>query len=186
MKRSVLAASTVSVLAIGSVVTVSLATAAPGDSVAFKMVKSASAAACLEETARGRVSISDLGPVQNMHIEVFELPPNTDFTVFVVKTPTAPFVPAWYQGDLTTNASGEGVVDVTGIFSEETLILNPGVPPVPVRPFHLGVWFADPADAVQAGCPGGVTPFDGDLHAGIQVLNTSQFPNASGPLSRIH
>src|SRR6266566_3756421 len=84
---------------------------------------------------------------------------------------SAPFVPAWYQGDLKTNAIGRGVLDVTGIFSDETFILNPGVPPVPVNLFHLGIWFADPADAVTAGCPGTVTPFDGDHNAGIQVLH---------------
>ena len=112
---------------------------------------------------------------------MFLLPPNTDFTLFVITTPKAPFVPAWYQGDLTTNASGNGVVDVTGIFSDETFILNPGVPPVPVGMAHLGVWFADPAQEVTAGCPGTVTPFDGDHEAGIQVLNTSNFPDANGP-----
>src|SRR6266566_103657 len=96
------------------------------------------------------VAISDLGQVQNMHVEVFKLPANTDFTLFVITTPKAPFVPAWYQGDLKTNASGDGVVDVTGIFSDETFILNPG--PVPVEMDHLGMWFADAADAVNAGC----------------------------------
>jgi len=102
-----------------------------------------------------------------MHVEVSKLPANTEFTLFVINTPVAPFVPAWYQGDLKTNAIGRGVLDVTGIFSDETFILNPGVPPVPVNLFHLGIWFADPADAVTAGCPGTVTPFDGDHNAGI-------------------
>jgi hypothetical protein len=69
---------------------------------------------------------------------------------------------------------------VTGIFSEETFILNPG--PVAVQTDHLGMWFADPADAVTAGCPSTVTPFDGDHNAGIQVLNTSNFPDNQGPL----
>jgi hypothetical protein len=120
-----------------------------------------------------------------MHVEVFKLPANTVFAIFVINTPTAPFVPAWYQGDLTTNAIGHGVVDVTGIYSVETFILNPGVPAVPVNLLHLGIWFADPADAVTAGCPGTVTPFDGDHSAGIQVLNTSNFPAAKGPLRLI-
>ncbi len=159
------------------------ANAAAGDSTIFNMVKSAGAKACLDYRAHGRVTISDLGPVQNMHVEVFELPAKTDFTLFVINTPNAPFVPAWYQGDLVTNASGEGVVDVTGILSDETFILNPG--PTPVELDHLGIWFADPADAVKAGCPGTVTPFDGDHNAGIQVLNTSNFPDKKGPLQRI-
>lgn len=61
-------------------------------------------------------------------------------------------------------------MDVTGIFSDETFILNPGG--VAVEIDHLGMWFADPEQAVKAGCPGKVTPFDGDHNAGIQVLNT--------------
>ncbi len=158
------------------------ANAAAGDSIAFNMVKSAGAAPCLKASAHGRVAINDLGSVQNMHVEVFSLPANTNFTLFVIDTPTAPFVPAWYQGDLTTNANGKGAVDVTGIFSGETFILNPGTPAVPVELRHLGIWFADPADAVKAGCPDTVTPFDGDHNAGIQVLNTSNFAVDKGPL----
>ncbi len=184
MKRSILSASITLAVAIGSLVP--LAKAAAGDSTTFFMVKSAGAVSCLNATARGRVTISDLGPVQNMHVEVFALPANTDFTLFVINTPNAPFTPAWYQGDLTTNALGNGVVDVTGIFSVETFILNPGVPAVPVELHHLGIWFADPTQAGNAGCPGTVTPFDGDHNAGIQVLNTSNFAVANGPLGRIH
>jgi hypothetical protein len=186
MKRNTLAISVALAVVIGSRAIVPVANAAANDSTVFNLVKSAGAVSCLKDGAHGRVTISDLGPVQNMHVEVFDLPPNTDFTLFVINTPNAPFVPAWYQGDLTTNAVGRGVVDVTGIFSDETFILNPGVPPVPVELHHLGIWFADPAQAVSAGCPGTVTPFDGDHNAGIQVLNTSQFAAANGPLGRIH
>ena len=158
------------------------AAAAASDSILFNMVRSAGAASCLSPNARGRVTISDLGPVQNMHVEVFGLAENTDFTLFVVNTPTAPFVPAWYQGDLTTKANGKGVLDVTGIFNSETFVLTPGIPAVPVELDHLGIWFADPRDAANAGCPETPTPFDGDHVAGIQVLNTSNFPPSNGPL----
>jgi hypothetical protein len=184
MKRNFLAVSIAFAVAIGSTM-IPLANAGVNDSTNFNLVKSAGAASCLKDGAHGRVTISDLGLVQNMHVEVFDLPPNTDFTLFVINTPTAPFVPAWYQGDLTTNADGSGVLDVTGIFSNETFILNPGVPAVPVELHHLGLWFADPTQAANAGCPGTVTPFDGDHNAGIQVLNTSQFAAANGPLGRI-
>ena len=67
-----------------------LAKAAANDSTNFNLVRSAGAAACLKATARGRVSISDLGPVQNMHVELFSLPANTEFTLFVINTPTHP------------------------------------------------------------------------------------------------
>jgi hypothetical protein len=184
MKKTIVLASITLTVAITLMGIVPSSSAAVNDSTNFNLVKSAGAVSCLRATARGRVTISDLGPVQNMHVEVFALPANTDFTLFVITTPNAPFVPAWYQGDLTTDAVGKGVVDVTGIFSAETFILNPG--PAAVQTAHLGMWFADPADAVNAGCPGTVTPFDGDHEAGIQVLNTSNFADANGPLHRIH
>jgi hypothetical protein len=184
MKSKLLAASTLTVV-IGLIGLTPLARAATNDSTVFSLVKSAGAVSCLSDTARGRVTISDLGAVQNMHVEVFSLPPNTEFTLFVINTPTAPFVPAWYQGDLTTNDRGNGVLDVTGIFSAETFILNPGTPAVPVQLNHLGLWFASPIDAGNAGCAGTVTPFDGDHEAGIQVLNTSNFAADKGPLRRI-
>jgi hypothetical protein len=172
--------------AVGLTGMVPLANARAGESTTFNMVKSAGAASCLKTTAHGRVTISDLGPVQNMHVEVFALPANIAFTLFVVNTPNAPFTPAWYQGDLTTNAAGNGVLDVTGIFSHETFILNPGTPAVPVELDHLGIWFADPTDAGNAGCPSTPTPFDGDHNAGIQVLNTSNFADDKGPLQRLN
>ena len=180
MKRNLLSASIAFAVAIGSTLIVPHLAAAPGDSIIFNMIRSAGAAGCLESGARGRVTISNLGPVQNMHVEVVDLPANTDFMLFVITTPNAPFVPAWYQGDMTTNAQGRGVLDVTGILDDETFILDAG--PTPVQTDNLGMWFADPADAVKAGCPASVTPFDGDHNAGIQVLNTSNFPDNHGPL----
>lgn len=160
------------------------AAAAAGDSITFNMVRNAGAT-CLSNGAGGRVTVSDLGSVQNLHVEVFALPANTNFTLFVIATPKAPFVPAWYQGDITTNAKGKGVVDVTGIFSDETFILNPGIPAVPVQLDHLGIWFADPTVAGNAGCLDTATPFDGDHNAGIQVLNTSNFADDKGPLLKL-
>ena len=183
MKRNL--AAVVMMVAIGFACLSPLASAAANDSTTFNMVPSAGAAACLKSTARGRVAISDLGPVQNLHNEVFSLPANTEFTLFVINTPNAPFTPAWYQGDLTTDERGNGAIDVTGIFSAETFVLNPGVPAVPVELHHLGIWFADPTDAGNAGCPNNPTPFDGDHVAGIQVLNTSNFADTNGPLGRI-
>jgi hypothetical protein len=52
----------------------------------------------------------------------------------------------------------------------------------PGHTVHLGLWFNSPADAVKAGCPGDVTPFNGEHNAGIQVLNTSNFLDLQGPL----
>jgi hypothetical protein len=124
------------------------ANAAAGDSITFNMVRSAGAT-CLSRDARARVSISDLGPVQNLHIEVFELPANTSFTTFIVQRPNKPFGLGWYQGDIKTDRHGRGVADFTGIFNDETFIVSDP----PAQRDHLGVWFADPNDAVNAGCP---------------------------------
>jgi len=172
------------------------ANAAAGDSITFNLRVSAGASTCLA-TAFGRVTISDLGPVQNMHVEVFNLAPTTEFAAFLLQVPKNPFGLTWYQGDILTNVEGKGVGDFTGIFSKETFIQAPGIAPAPAvfpdnatvnpatRPiqiYHMGIWFADQADAVKANCPAGNTNFDGDHQAGIQVLNTSNFPDGHGPL----
>jgi hypothetical protein len=48
---------------------------AAGDSISFRMVPSAGAASCLAYSLpSGQVTVNDLGPVQNMHVEVFNLP----------------------------------------------------------------------------------------------------------------
>jgi len=163
----------------------------------FRMVK---ASATCETTATGRVTISTLDDIQTMHIEASGLPPRVTFTVFVIQVPQAPFGLAWYQGDITTDKNGVGVGNFTGIFSIETFIVAPGTAPAPVvfpndaasnpptppvQLYHLGMWFDAPADAVAAGCPGTVTPFNGTHDAGVQVLNTSNFPNLHGPLRSI-
>ena len=62
--------------------------------------------------------------------------------------------------------------------------LNPAFNPIQM--YHLGVWFNSPADAQKAGCAATVTPFNGEHNAGIQVLNTAQFPDDQGPLLQIH
>ena len=79
-----------------------------------------------------------------------------------------------------------------GRFNEETFIVAPGTgaapvvhnadaatnpPTAPVHTFHVGLWFNSPAEAMAAGCPNTVTPFNGEHHAGIQALST----NHSGP-----
>jgi hypothetical protein len=153
--------------------------------------------------AHGRVQIESLGPVEVMKVKVWGLPPNTDFDFFVIQVPNAPFGLAWYQGDIETNKDGVGYGEFIGRFSIETFIVAPGVAPAPVvfnnafpdassnpptnpvQLYHLGLWFNDPADAVKAGGPGIVTPFNGEHDAGLQVLNTSNFALQAGPLKKI-
>jgi hypothetical protein len=84
----------------------------------FPMVRSSTAvtAGCLAN-AKGRVTISPLGPVENMHVEVSGLPPNAGFDLFVIQLPDKPFGLSWYQGDIHTDSKGTGVGDFTGRFS---------------------------------------------------------------------
>jgi len=172
-----------------------------GKNFSFRLVPSPGVTSCLAyKLPYGQVTVNDLGPVQNMHVEVFNLPGNAEFTLFVIQVPNTPFGLAWCQGDIETDSSGHGVVDVTGIFSGTTFTLAPGVAPAPelfpddatsnpatppVQINHLGIWFGDPAVAEAAGCPGTVTPFESNHHAGIQVLNTSNYPEIHGPLQRV-
>jgi len=180
------------------------AVAAKMDRAKFDMVVSTGAATCLPH-ARGEVRVRSLGPVEVMQVDVKGLPPNTDFDFFVIQKPTNPFGVSWYQGDIETNRGGEGNQRFIGRFNVETFALSPGVvsPPPQVHPngtfpdatvgakfdpihtYHLGLWFNSPADAVKAGCPGATTPFNGEHTAGIQVLNTSNFPDVEGPLHQI-
>jgi hypothetical protein len=162
----------------------------------FDMVVSKGASACLPN-AKADVEILSLGPVEVMTVDATGLPPNTGFDFFVIQVPTAPFGLSWYQGDIETNSNGEGTQVFIGRFNIETFILAPGVakaPKVfpdnadqnpatpPVQIYHLGLWFNSRDDARKAGCPDTRTPFNGEHNAGIQVLNTSNFPNDHGPL----
>jgi hypothetical protein len=199
-------------LALGSAVALLAATVAAGSVAAkegnvadFEMQPSAGAKTCLPN-ARAHVKIKSLGAVELMTVDLAGLPPNSDFDLFVLQTPSAPFGVSWYQGDVET--WGDGTSDThhfIGRFNVETFAVAPGVAPAPVvfddQPFpdadqnpafnpiqmyHLGLWFNSPADAARAGCAGTVTPFNGEHTAGIQVLNTAQFPLDQGPLRQLH
>jgi hypothetical protein len=168
----------------------------------FPMVVSGGASTCLPK-ASGRVTVHSIGSVEIMHVLVTGLPLKTDFDFFVIQVPKAPFGMSWYQGDMETDRHGNGHGTFIGRFSIETFVVAPGTAPAPVvfngpfadassnpptnpiQMYHLGLWFNSPADAQKAGCPATVTPFNGEHDAGIQVLNTSNFPDASGPLRNV-
>ncbi len=177
----------------------------------FKMVPTGSTEACIPG-ASGRVTIAHsltspttLTNVENMHVEVTGLPKNTDFDLFVIQVPNAPFGLAWYMGDMFTDSTGEAVADFVGRFQIGTFIVAPESQPAPVvlsappfpdassnpatfpvQLYHLGLWFDSPTDAQKAGCESTVTPFNSTHNAGVQILNTSQFGNLKGPLFFVH
>ena len=175
----------------------------PGEPVTFYMNVSGGAAGCLP-FATGTVTITPAGPVEYLDVSVSGLPHNNEFDFFVIQLPTAPFGLSWYQGDIETDDYGQGSQRFIGRFSIETFTVAPGSGPAPVvhedppfpdadrnpatnplHMFHLGLWFGSPEAAEAAGCANTVTPFNGDHHAGIQVLNTSSFPNDQGPLRQV-
>jgi hypothetical protein len=173
------------------------------DSTKFNMVVSAGAKTCLPK-ASGTVRITPAGPVELMDVTVQGLPPNTDFDFFVIQVPKAPFGVSWYQGDIQTDKNGRGHQHFVGRFSIETFAVAPGSAPAPVvfngpfpdaslnppfepiQMYHLGLWFNSSKDAQAAGCPATITPFNGEHDAGIQVLNTSNFPDDHGPLRNVN
>jgi len=177
------------------------------ETITFDMVRSAAATAgnCLSG-AIGHVTVTSLGPVEVMNVVVTGLPPNTEFDLFVIQLPNAPFGLAWYQGDIETNGAGVGHQTFIGRFSIETFIVAqpPGNQPAPVvhddgmfpdadknpatepvHTFHLGLWFGSTDAAKDAGCPATETRFNGDHTAGIQALSTSNSPDLEGPLRQL-
>jgi hypothetical protein len=172
----------------------------------FRMVRSATAAAnatCVPN-ASARVIDHSIGPVEVLTVLVSGLPANTDFDFFVIQVPNNPFGLAWYQGDIETNGGGTGTAVFVGRFNVETFIVAQGVAPAPVvhnqppfpdassnpqtepvHTYHLGLWFNSPADAINAGCPGTVTRFNGEHNAGVQVLSTRNFADDQGPLRQL-
>ena len=194
-------------LGVAGAATFAISGAAANQSVkqtSFQMVRSAAAvgANCLQG-AQARVTIQSQGPVEVMKVSARHLPPNTDFDLFVIQVPNGPFGISWYQGDLDSNGKGRADGTFIGRFSIETFAVAPGVaqaPQVhqspipdatanpafgPVHTYHLGLWFNSPADAVAAGCPGAITPFNGDHTAGVQALSTRNFPDQFGPLRHV-
>ena len=176
-----------------------LMAATDDDGITFKMVVSAGAKACMPN-ASATVHIEPAGPVDVMEVIVQGLRPDTEYAFFVLQVPKAPFGVSWYQGDIHTDKNGRGHGHFVGVFSIETFAMAPGIAPAPVvfggpfpdassnppfnpvQMYHLGLWFDSPQDAQAAGCAATVTPFNGTHNAGIQVLNTSNFPDDHGPL----
>jgi hypothetical protein len=159
------------------------------DSFSFKLVPSPHIHACLKH-AGGTVTLTHTGINDTMVISIHGMPANTGFDAFVIQTPLKPFGVSWYQTDVQAGRNGTGSATVRGVFSKETFSVSPGGTTTfkPTHQFHIGLWFNNPRTPFNIGCEPGmtapvVTPFNGEQHAGVQALNTSQFPVNKGPLS---
>jgi hypothetical protein len=181
--------------------------AGPPKTIQFPMIVSTGptgASTCLPK-ATGTVTDHTFGEFENLEVVVRGLPANTGFDLFSIEVPAAPFGFAWYIGDIETDDNGTGVGNFVGRFNVETFVFSNGVPTTPppnvfpsppavvpeataavkinpVQLYHLGLWFNSADDAAKAGCPSNRTPFNGEHNAGIQVLNTANFPDTPGPL----
>jgi hypothetical protein len=162
------------------------------DSFSFKMIASPGINKCLPHAA-GHVKITPGNLNDTMVVSVSGLPPNSGFDLFVIQEPDKPFGVSWYQTDVNTGKNGTGSATVRGVFDIETFSVSPGGTTTfaPTHQFHLGLWWNNPRTPFNLGCEPGaaapiVTPFNGEQHAGIQALNTANFPINKGPLSHVH
>ena len=186
------ALATTGAVAVAISVTVATSATATSSTLTFALQPSSAAiSACLPH-ASGHVTITTGDHNDTMKVTVSGMPANKGFDLFVIQTPAAPFGVSWYQSDIQANDNGFGSATVRGIFDAETFSVSPGGTTTfaPTHQYHLGLWFNNPAVPFNLGCEPGatapiVTPFNGNQHAGIQVLNTAQFPVDAGPLSQV-
>jgi hypothetical protein len=118
---------------------------------------------------------TDKKGVDSFKIRARKLPPNRDFTVFLLEEAGAPFGAAQYIGDFTTSNSGNGDNILHLIVQEAFASTLVDGKRVRADLNRIGVWFANPADddfCLGDGA-GPVTPFDGDNEAGIQAFNSA-------------
>src|ERR1700726_280890 len=157
----------------------------------FALVPSPGIKACLPH-AGGFATITPGSQNDLMQVTIFGMPRNAEFDLFVIQQPLKPFGVSWYQTDVNANSHGVGQASVRGVFDVETFSVSLGGTTTfaPTHQYHLGLWFNDPNLPFALGCEPGakvaaVTPFNGEQHAGIQALNTAEFPVNVGPLSRV-
>ena len=177
-------------------VAVSLVTAtgatATSSSFSFALQPSSAAISACLPNASAHVTITTGTLNDTMKVTIQGMPHNAGFDLFVIQEPAAPFGVSWYQTDIHAGSTGTGTATVRGVFDSETFSVSPGGTTTfaPTHQYHLGLWFNSPQVPFNLGCEPGatspiVTPFNGVQHAGIQVLNTAQFPVDAGPLSQV-
>jgi hypothetical protein len=165
--------------------------AGTSETFSFKLVPTPGISACLSH-AGGVVTITTGSLNDSMHVSISGMPHGAGFDLFVIQQPNKPFGVSWYQSDMHTGSTGSGSATVRGIFDRETFSVSAGgtVTFAPTHQYHLGLWFDNPKTPFNLGCEPGatspiITPFNGTQHAGIQVLNTANFPVNAGPLSHV-
>ena len=137
---------------------------------------SAQLAACMPDarlTVTVRLTTDQVG-FDSFEIQARNLPPNRDFTVFLLQFAGSPFGAAEYIGDFSTNASGNGRNTFKLIVQEAFSSTLVDGQRVRADLNQVGVWFADPKDDDFCLGPNSpITPFDGDNEAGVQAFNSA-------------
>jgi hypothetical protein len=109
----------------------------------------------------------------SFYIRARNLPPDRDYTVFLLELAQAPFGAAEYIGDFHTDGAGNAQNTFKLIVQEAFASTLVDGKRVRVDLNRIGVWFADPKDD-EFCLPGSPpTPFDGDGEAGVQVFNSA-------------
>jgi hypothetical protein len=151
--------------------------AQPADVVTLELTpSSAQLAECMPDaTLDVRVELdTEKAGFDRFEIRARNLPPNRDFTVFLLEQAGAPFGAAEYIGDFSTNEKGNGQKTFKLIVQEAFSSTLVDGRRVRVDLNQVGVWFADPAgDDFCLGANSPVTPFDGDNEAGVQAFNSA-------------
>jgi hypothetical protein len=149
----------------------------PANSVRLALTPSSAQLAACMPRAKVKVDVAlrtDKTGRDVFHIVGDNLPPDRDYTVFLLEQAGAPFGAAEYIGDLHANAKGHGENDFKLIVEEAFTSTLVGDKRVRADLNRVGMWFADPKDddfCLGANSP--VTPFDGDNEAGVQAFNSA-------------
>ena len=109
----------------------------------------------------------------SFEIRASKLPPNRQYTVFLLEQAGSPFGAAEYIGDFSSNNRGNAFNTFNLIVEEAFASTLVNGQRVRVDLNRVGVWFADPADDEFCLPGSGPTPFDGDNEAGVQVFNSA-------------
>ena len=165
-----------------------LAVAQAQPTISFDLVPASAAVATCLPYATAHVTVAlkeDTQGTDTLHLTARNLPPDTDFAVFLTSADafaTPPFGAVQYIGDFTTNAAGVGKVKIQAIVAEAFVSTLVNSSRLREDLDHLVFWFADPNQA-QAACGlRNTTVFDGDGHAGPAAMSSQgatgleQFP----------
>jgi hypothetical protein len=130
----------------------------------------------LGSEARCRVTWSDLGSVQNMHVEVTGRPPNHEFTLFVVQHNTAPWPEVVSDGPRNQQEGSRNLRRHGDLQPREVHWERHGQ-----YRWRISEFGSQIATMPKRPTARSTRSFDGDHQDGILVLSTGTFADDNGP-----